>query len=237
MISPTKPSILHPTKAVGPQPNQTPWTQPLQPQDLLSTQAFLDERPRLLAEYRRLSQLRRVFLGPDCLVIFEHRQLVAWQIQEMVRIEKGRADQLAAELAVYGPLEPSPNRLVITLMLQFTDPQVRRERLQDLAGFERHIHLVLSSPGQPTPHNNSLSTDPNPATFPACPVPSQDVYQSTRDKTPSVHFLEINLPKSINHLVSTPNGPASVTLECTHPAYQAQVQVPATAWDAGFLAY
>ena len=97
-------------------------------------------------ERRRISAVkkdRRVEVGPFATFYFENWQTVRHQIQEMLHIEKGGAEQLADELAAYGPLVPRGNELIATVMFEIDDPIRRKAALQRIGGIEHRTFLSI----------------------------------------------------------------------------------------------
>ena len=162
-------------------------------------------RDRRLA-VMELKRRRRLEVGPFATVMFECWQTMWLQVQEMLWIEKGGAEQLDGELAAYNPLVPKGDELVATLMLEIED-EVRRARLlAGLGGVEHGVELRFA--GQ---------------TVRA--VPEGDVERTTADgKASSVHFL---------HFPFTPDQTArfrtvgtQVVFAVTHPAYPHLTALP-----------
>ena len=94
----------------------------------------------LRAEQRRkisaLKKNRRVEVGPHVTFYFENFETMRHQIQEMLWIENGGAEQLPDELAAYNPLIPQGNELVATFMIEIDDPIRRKNVLARLGGIE-----------------------------------------------------------------------------------------------------
>ena len=68
-----------------------------------------------------MKKLRRVEVGPFATFYFENYATMWLQVQEMLRIEKGGAEQLAGELEAYNPLIPQGDELIATMMLEIED--------------------------------------------------------------------------------------------------------------------
>ena len=97
-------------------------------------------------ERRRISAVkkhRRVEVGPFATFYFENWQTIRHQIQEMLHIEKGGAEQLADELAAYGPLVPRGGELVATVMFEVDDPIRRKAALLRIGGIEHRTFLSI----------------------------------------------------------------------------------------------
>ena len=75
-------------------------------------------RERVIAAKRT----RRVDVGPYLSFVFENRDTVLFQIQEMCRVERITADaKIQDEIDVYNALLPAPGELSATLMIQIGD--------------------------------------------------------------------------------------------------------------------
>lgn len=109
--------------------------------NFISDSEFCLQRPQLLQDIIALKSMRRVALGPDMTVLFEHPRLIWWHIQEMLRIEKGGEKQLHEEWEVYGPMLPSAQFLTMTLMIEIFDPLLRKKVLGVRTGIENTLFL------------------------------------------------------------------------------------------------
>src|SRR6266704_496019 len=96
--------------------------------DILSDADYLARRKELRADSIATKKNRRIEVGPFATFYFENYQTMWLQVQEMLRIEKGGAEQLTGELEAYNPLIPQGSELIATLMLEIEDP-VRRETI------------------------------------------------------------------------------------------------------------
>ena len=65
------------------------------------------------------------------------------QVQEMLRIEKGGAEQIAGELEAYNPLIPQGDELIATMMLEIEDADRRNAVLLTLGGIEESVFLEI----------------------------------------------------------------------------------------------
>jgi hypothetical protein len=88
---------------------------------------------------------RRVEVGPYITFYFESYDTMWHQIQEMVYIEKGGAEQIPGELEAYNPMIPNGSELTATFMIEIDDP-IRRARVLDgLGGIESAAFLKVGS--------------------------------------------------------------------------------------------
>jgi hypothetical protein len=88
-----------------------------------------DRRGKVTAKKRD----RRVDVGPHVTFYFECYDTMWLQVQEMLYIEKGGAEQIPGELEAYNPLIPNGSELVATFMIEIDEP-VRRKRILDGLG-------------------------------------------------------------------------------------------------------
>jgi hypothetical protein len=116
----------------------------IRPQDLLDLGDYERARPAMRAAAMQARALRRVQIGPDASLVFENRETVTYQIQEMLRSERlARPEEVAHEVETYNELMPGPSELSATLFLEFADPEARPARLADLVGIERSLRLEI----------------------------------------------------------------------------------------------
>ena len=79
--------------------------------DIADLRAYERERDRFRAHIIELKKRRRVPVGPFVTFLFENRETIRFQIQEMARVEKIITDEgIQHELDVYNPLIPTPAR-------------------------------------------------------------------------------------------------------------------------------
>ena len=107
----------------------------------------LDQYEVIRADKRQESLLRktltRVHVGPNATAIFETWDSMWLQIQEMLRIEKGGAEQLVDEIAAYVPMIPKGAELTATLLFEVEDTARRDQFLRKIGGVEDHVAIQL----------------------------------------------------------------------------------------------
>jgi hypothetical protein len=164
------------------------------------------------AEYRRrvieLKRRRRVAIGPLVSVVFENRETVRSQVQEMARAERMATDeQIQHELDAYNPLIPSPGELSATLFIELTGDAALHDWLPKLVGIERAVELRLGDGAAPGGHPDVVRCIPEEAHEEALTRP---------DVTSSVHYVRFRLtPAQTDRFVSGP-----VTLAVDLPTYR-----------------
>src|SRR6185369_16425463 len=104
------------------------------------------EREEFRTRVIALKKRRRVSFGPVTTFVFENRDTIRFQIQEMARIEKLISDEaIEGELIAYNPLIPEPGSLAATLFIELTSDEALREWLPKLVGIEGDIDLRIGS--------------------------------------------------------------------------------------------
>jgi hypothetical protein len=97
-------------------------------EDILDLRAYERIREESRATSIETKRKRRIGLGTVVTVMFENRQTMWYQIQEMIRSEKSMHDeQVMEELHAYNPLIPEPGQLSATLFIELTSEEQMRE--------------------------------------------------------------------------------------------------------------
>jgi hypothetical protein len=113
------------------------------PADILPLDQYELIRADKKAEALARKRLTRIAVGPHATALFETWDSMWLQIQEMLRIEKGGAEQLADELAAYDPMVPKGQELTCTLLLEIGDPVRRDAFLRTVGGIESHVAIQV----------------------------------------------------------------------------------------------
>jgi hypothetical protein len=111
------------------------------PADILPYEIYAKERKERRAAITAMKKNRRVEVGPYATFYFENYDTMFQQIQEMLHIEKGGAEQLEDELRAYNPLIPQGNELVATIMFEINDPVRRDKFLRAITWVEKHLYI------------------------------------------------------------------------------------------------
>jgi len=169
------------------------------PADLIPDAEFAKVRRERRAALLPIKRLRRVELGPICTVHFECYETMLFQIQEMLLIEKGGAQQIPDELAAYNPLIPQGSELVATVLFEIDDPVRREATLAKLGGVEDCFFIQI---GEERIRG----------------VPEGDVERTREDgKTSSVHFLRF--PLKAEHVARFRDPATQILVGCDHEHY------------------
>ena len=108
----------------------------------------LEEYSRIRNDFKRHAvnhrKHRQVELGDHMTLHFEDRVTVKYQIQEMLLIEKTfTSEGIQDELDAYNPLIPTGTNLKATLTIEYSDPTVRTQKLEELHGVEDRIYVKV----------------------------------------------------------------------------------------------
>jgi hypothetical protein len=101
-------------------------------------------RERIIA----LKKRRRVPLGDRLTLVFENRDTILFQIQEMMRVEHiYDPAKVQEELDTYNPLIAGPDELSSTLFIEITEPERIKEVLDQLRGIDsgRCVYFELGA--------------------------------------------------------------------------------------------
>lgn len=95
-------------------------------------------RPGMLETKNR----RRIRVGDHLTFLFENRDTVRYQVQEMMRIERiTGAMEIRHELDTYNELIPASGELSASLLIEYETPAERDVHLKQLMGLEKHIWI------------------------------------------------------------------------------------------------
>ena len=167
--------------------------------DILSDAEYNAKRKDLRMQAIATKRNRRIEVGPFATFHFENYETMWLQVQEMLRIEKGGAEQIPGELEAYNPLIPQGSELIATLMLEIEDPVRRSKMLLTLGGIEEAIYLDVGKErikATPTEYDDRTTPD---------------------GKTSSIHWLRFVFTSAQIEAFRT--GRESVVLGIAHPNY------------------
>ena len=104
---------------------------------------------KIRQDFRRriieLKQNRRISLGDSVSLVFENRDTVIFQIQEMLRAERiSDLDKIRQEIATYNQLIPDSGELSATLFLEIEDQTRLRDELVKFHSIEEALTLRIA---------------------------------------------------------------------------------------------
>ena len=184
----------------------------LERQDLLTLEEYADKRSSIRQETIQVKKLREVHLGSHIRMIFENKQTVQYQIQEMLRIEKiFESSEIQDELDVYNALVPNGSNLKATMMIEYPDVAERVVALSRLIGVEKSIYFQVEG------HEK---------VFPIC---NEDLERETDVKTSAVHFMRFEFDQ--NMIADFVSG-SNVKVGSTHSNYDSETLLDSKSQEA-----
>lgn len=172
--------------------------------DIADLRAYERERSEFRSRVIEIKRRRRIAVGTVITMIFENRDTVRLQIQEMARVEKILTDEgIQTELDIYNSLIPEPGHLCATVFIELTSDDQMREWLPRLVGIERSFLLRLAD-------GSSVRCRPE----------EQHESQLTREEvTAAVHYVTFDF--SPQQIEVARKG--DIVLVCDHPAYREEI--------------
>ncbi len=177
--------------------------QPLTVNDIQTNTEYEKERNNTRKAIGELRALRRVELSDAFIVIFENRDTVRYQVQEMLRVERtDTPERIALELSCFNLLIPGKNELSATLMIRVKGYASVEERIERMKGLTSNV-IVLAVGAETIPARFEIDDDV------AC---ESDV-------------LYIRFPFTEEQCAMFYNPSVPVSLRCTHTGCSAEAGV------------
>lgn len=177
---------------------------PITRDELLDLGAYEKLRDAFLRSVLERKKARYVKLGENMTALFENRDTVLLQIQEMLRTERITQEAaIAHELETYNELVPGERELSATLFIEYQERDERERMLTALAGLEDRFRLRVGKA--------LVSVVP-------------DARGSDTTRTMAVHYLKFPMTEAV--FAAFCDGSVPVALEVAHPAYTASTELP-----------
>ena len=177
--------------------------QKLNRDDLMSLEQYSEAREGFRSKVMDHKRDRRIDLGTNAALYFEDRLTIAYQVQEMLRIERiFEQDGINEELTAYNPLVPDGSNWKATFMIEFPDEDERRAMLRKLIGVEDRVYMQING------HERVYA------------IADEDLERSNEQQTSAVHFLRFEL--SGEQVGSLRNG-AYLAAGIDHDSYRVEI--------------
>ncbi|HEX7233186.1 MAG TPA: DUF3501 family protein [Candidatus Binatia bacterium] len=112
--------------------------------DILGFGAYEKVREKFRKDIIEKKKSRRLAVGDKVSLLFENRDTVVFQIQEMLRAEKiSDLDKIREEIAVYNELIPDADELSATLFLEIEEQTNLRAELLKFLGIDECVSLSV----------------------------------------------------------------------------------------------
>ncbi len=172
-------------------------------EDLYSLEDYAAMRDEYRKKIMAHKENRRLELGENLLLSFEDREIMQYQVQEMLKAEKiFEAEGIEEELAAYNPLIPDGTNWKATMLIQYPDVEERQKQLAKLIGIENKIWMQVEGFDK------------------IYAIADEDLERDTAEKTSAVHFMRYELDSDMIEAVK--NG-AAISAGVDHENYQASL--------------
>lgn len=175
-------------------------------EDISDLRAYERERPEFRTRVIEMKKKRRIHVGEIVTIVFENKDTMRLQIQEMARVEKIFSDErIEEEIKIYNELIPTRNELKATLLIELVTEDELREWLPKLPGIQNHVHLLFDEM-KITAYE-----------------PSEDRLTKEDELTTTVHYM--NFPFTDEQRDRFLSSPTNVRIVIDHPAYSREDQL------------
>lgn len=177
---------------------------PIKRSEILPLGEYETIRPHFRDRIIAMKKPRRISVGEHISVIFENRDTVLYQIQEMLRTERiTREPAIEHEIATYNDLVPAKGQLSITLFVEIPDAALRERMLVELAGLENTVALEVDGTALPA---------------------RGDFAGVLPGRTTAVHYFKFDVP--VEKQDSLRRGTAQAALTVSHAKHPARTELP-----------
>tara|TARA_B000000475_G_scaffold241304_1_gene212035 strand:+ start:75 stop:659 length:585 start_codon:yes stop_codon:yes gene_type:complete len=168
--------------------------------DLFSLEEYSINRDSFRKKVLEQKQHRKVYIGEHVVLLFENKNTIQYQIQEMLRIEKiFDAEGIQEELDAYNPLIPDGSNLKAVMLIEYPDVEERKEKLKILKGIEKKIWIKVGS------HNKVFA------------IADEDLEREDETKTSAVHYLRYEFSAS---MINDWKNDSSIVMGIDHENYK-----------------
>jgi hypothetical protein len=175
-------------------------------EDILSIEEYEKQRESFRSRIIALKQRRRIALGPLISLVFENRETLQFQIQEMVRAERiVEPAKVKDEVEVYNALLPTDQELSATLLIEITDEAAMKEWLDRFMGLDRGRTIAIIAGGESV-------------------FGQFEGGHSHETKISAVHFLRFRPSSRMKEAIADLRQPVSLMVD--HNGYRETVPVP-----------
>lgn len=177
----------------------------VQRSEILDLGSYEEVRDRFRKRVIEEKKNRRITVGGHMTFIFENRDTVLLQIQEMLRVERITSEKaIEHEIETYNSMVPASGELFATLMVEYVDQEERQKMLAELTGLRDHVCLRLGERRA----DGELEYLPG----------------EQQDRLPAVNYVRFRVGEDAAAILR--DGSQTVALEVDHPKYEATAELP-----------
>lgn len=175
--------------------------------EIVARQSYAALRPEYRAAVIAHKRDRRLSVGEHITLVFEDRETLRFQVQEMLWVEGiGAPDKIQYELDTYNELMPASGELSATLFIEITESREIRPALDRLIGVDENVELVL---GDDESSRVRARFDPR---------------QMDEDRISAVQYIKWQLDADQQRDFCDPRISARIRID--HPSYTREVEIP-----------
>jgi hypothetical protein len=185
---------------------------PIERGEVLGLAEYEAIRDRFRARVIEEKKTRRVKLGDQASCVFENRDTMLLQIQEMLRTERiTREAAVMHEIETYNELLPGAHELSATVLMEIEDKSERERFLVEAKGLDRSFSLVVDGERLQAKH---------------------DAAREHPERTTAVHYLKFPLGEkgeaALRDVLAKKRKASEVVVEVVveHPRYSARAKLP-----------
>ena len=176
-------------------------------QDIRGPRGYAPVRDEMRRRTIELKKVRRISVGPCVSLVFENRETMTTQIEEMARAENLETpEKIQEEIDVYNAVLPDEGQLAATLFIEVASEGAVIRTLEKLVGLQEHVWFVVG--GQRIK-----------ATF--------DPEQFKNDKLAAVQYLKFQLTPDAQAALFRPGTAVAVAIDHPHYRHDAHLDEPA----------
>lgn len=177
---------------------------PIERNEILPLGDYEGIRPHFRARVIEEKKPRRFSLGPFISGVFENRDTVLLQIQEMLRTERITSESgILHEIETYNELLPTGDEISMTCFVEIPDKAAREEALVKLVGLERAFAVEID--GQVYPAKNTREED------------------ISTERTTAIHYLKVPVPAEAIAKIKARDAKVAIVVQ--HPGYEARAEL------------
>jgi hypothetical protein len=174
---------------------------PIARRDILGPALYVAVRDDLRRKIIELKKHRRVEAGDRVSLVFENRDTLRFQIEEMLRAEGLVTDAaIQAEIDVYNSMMPDDSSLSATLFLEIPRDEDPKAALHKMVGLDEHVMLHIGS------HAIRAAFEPG---------------RQEQDRISAVQYVRFPLDAGTKAALGKPGTP--LVFEIDHPNYRHRV--------------
>ena len=119
---------------------------PVRREELVDYVTWSEQRARAREAVFEAKRRRRVHVGDALTLLFENRDTIRWQIQEIMRVERlVKEADILGELATYNELLGGAGELGATLLVEIEDPRERSRKLAQWLDLPARTYVGLGN--------------------------------------------------------------------------------------------